>query len=114
MMHISEHISGEVAIVTLSGELLDLEDKSVLDQELLSLTSDNITKIILDLARLNRINSQGLSTLLSAVKYVREKGGDIRIASLDGHIDSIFAMTRLVRIFDTYETVDRALASYTH
>ena len=111
-MHLAEHISGEVAVVTLNGELLDEEDENVLDQEIRSLTSDNISKIILDLGKLNRINSQGLAALLSAVKYVRNKGGDIRIASLDEHINSIFAMTRLVRIFDTYETVDRAVASY--
>lgn len=113
-MHLAEHISGEVAVVTLSGELLDEEDETILDQEIRSLTSDNINKIILDFARINRINSQGLAALLSAVKFVRGRGGDIRLASLDEHINSIFAMTRLVRIFDTYETVDRAVASYAH
>ncbi|HKZ17126.1 MAG TPA: STAS domain-containing protein [Geobacteraceae bacterium] len=113
-MHLAEHIKGEIAVVSLSGELLDDEDESILEQKIISLTSDNIKKIILDFAKLNRINSQGLAALLSAVKNVRSTGGDIRISGLDEHLNSIFAITRLVRIFDTYETVGRAMASYTH
>ncbi len=113
-MHVAEHIKGEVAVVSLSGELLDDEDQSILEQKIISLTSDNINKIILDFAKLNRINSQGLAALLSAVKDVRNTGGDIRIAGLDQHLINIFAITRLVRIFDTYESVGRAMASYAH
>jgi anti-anti-sigma factor len=113
-MHLAEHISGEVAVLSLSGELLDDEDESVLDQKITSLTADNINKIILDFGRLNRINSQGLAALLSAVKNVRCSGGDIRIAGLDEHLNNIFAITRLVRIFETFETVGRAMASYSH
>jgi len=113
-MHLAEHIKGEVAVVSLSGELLDDEDQSILEQKIISLTSDNINKIILDFAKLNRINSQGLAALLAAVKDVRDAGGDIRIAGLDQHLNNIFAITRLVRIFDTYESVGRAMASYAH
>ena len=111
-MHIRERLNGEVAVVSLSGELLDVRDENVLEQEIISLTADNINKIILDFARLNRINSQGLAALLSAVKRVRRTGGDIRISGLDEHLNNIFAVTRLVRIFDSYETVGRAIASF--
>jgi anti-sigma B factor antagonist len=111
-MHLEEVIKGEVAVVSLSGDLLYEEDGSAIEQKIISLTSDNIRKIVFDCANLNTINSEGLATLLSAAKSVREKGGDIRIAGLGTHLQNIFAMTKLVRIFDTYETVGRALASY--
>jgi len=113
-MHLEERIKGEVAVLSLSGELLDDEDQTVLEQEIISLTTDNIRKIVMDFGKLNHINSQGLAALLSAMKSVRDSGGDIRIAGLDGHLLNIFAMTKLVRIFDSYETVGRALASYSH
>ena len=113
-MHLEEQIKGEIAIISLRGDLLYQEDGSQLEQKVISLTSDNITKIVFDCANLNNINSEGLSSLLALAKSVRTKGGDIRIAGLDEHIHNIFAMTKLVRIFDTYETVGRALASYSH
>jgi anti-anti-sigma factor len=113
-MHLEEQIRGEIAVIALKGDLLYEEDGSTLEQKIISLTSDNINKIIFDCANLNNINSEGLSSLLSLAKTVRTKGGDIRIAGLDEHVQNIFAMTKLVRIFDTYETVGRALASYAH
>lgn len=113
-MHLEEHIRGEIAIVAVKGDLLYEEDGRLLEQKVTSLATDNINKIVFDFANLNTINSEGLSSLLALVKSVRTKGGDIRIAALDDHLENIFAMTRLVRIFDTYETVGRALASYAH
>jgi anti-sigma B factor antagonist len=111
-MHLEEQIRGGIAVISLRGDLLYEEDGNVLEQKIISLTSDNISKIVFDCSNLNTINSEGLSSLLSLVKTVRTKGGDIRIAGLDEHLQNIFAVTRLVRIFDTYETVGRALASY--
>jgi anti-sigma B factor antagonist len=111
-MHLEEKIKGEVAVVTLRGELLDEEDQSMLRQKITSLTADNIRKIVFDLSKLNRINSQGLAALISVVKSVRTKGGDIRIAGLGHNLNNIFTITKLVRVFDTYETPGRALASY--
>jgi anti-anti-sigma factor len=113
-MHIEEKIRGNVAVVALSGELLDYRDEAVLDREIVSLTSDNITHIVLDFKHLNDINSQGLTALVSAMKTVRRHGGEIKIAGLDAHLVNVFAVTRLVQLFETYESVPRALASYSN
>ena len=111
-MHLQEQIKGEVAVVLLKGELLDEDDERVLHQEIESLKSDDITKVVLDLGRVNRINSQGLSALIAAVKIMRQSGGDVRPAQIDKQIRDVFIRTRLVQVFPTYETVERALASY--
>jgi anti-anti-sigma regulatory factor len=39
-------------------------------------------------------------------------GGEVRFAQIDKQIRDIFVRTRLVQVFDTYETVERAVASY--
>ncbi len=111
-MHIQEEIRGDVAVVTLKGDLLDEEDSFPLQQEVASLKVDGVRKVVFDLKHLNRINSKGLGALITAFKIMREAGGDIRFADIDTHINSIFVKTRLVQVFNTYETVGRALASY--
>jgi anti-sigma B factor antagonist len=113
-MHIDERILNDTAILSLRGELLNEEDNGALRQKVTSLIVDGITKIVIDLGRVNRINSQGLSALIAAVNTVRESGGDIRFAQIDRHIHSIFVETKLVQVFRTYETVGRAMASYMH
>ena len=111
-MHVDEQIKGEVAIVSLKGELLDNADELLLQQKINSLTLDGITKLVFDLGKVHRINSTGLSALISAVKTIRTHGGDIRLAQIDRHLNDILVKTRLVRVFNTYETVGRATASY--
>ncbi len=113
-MHIDEKIHGEVAVVTLAGELLFDEDDTTLQRKIESLTSDGISKVIIDLGKVNRINSRGLSALVSAVKKVQRKGGVARLAQIDKHLKDIFIQTKLVQFFDTYETVGRAMAGYVH
>lgn len=111
-MHLEEHIHGEVAIVSLKGELLDDGDERVLQDEMNSLSLDDVRKVVVDLGKVNRINSKGLSALISAVKTMKNVGGEVRFAQIDRQINDIFVRTRLVQVFDTYETVERALASY--
>ncbi len=111
-MHLEEQIRGEVAVVLLKGELLDDDDETVLQEEITSLRLDDIRKIVFDLGHVTRVNSKGLSALIAAVKTMRHSGGDVRFAQIDKQIRDVFVRTRLVKVFDTYETVERAMASY--
>jgi anti-sigma B factor antagonist len=111
-MHITEKIKNDVAIVSIRGNLLDENDDSMLQQKIRSLTSDDIKKVILDLSMVYRINSKGLSILISAVEKMRCVGGDLRLAQIDKHLHDILTITKLIRVFGTYETVERALISY--
>ena len=111
-MQIEEKIISGVAVVSLKGEILDDRDDLTLRQKVSSLKVDGMKKVIIDLGKVHRINSRGLSTLISAVKAMRDGGGDIRFAQIDKHLTDIFVETRLVQVFDTFETVGRAIASY--
>jgi anti-sigma B factor antagonist len=114
LMHIDERIDSDVAVVTLKGDLLGNEDETQLQQKISSLKADGIRKVIVDLGKVNRINSGGISALISTVKAMRTVGGDVRIASLGSHLSDVLVTTRLVQVLDTYETVGRALASYSN
>ncbi len=111
-MHLVERIDGEVAVVALKGELLDDNDEHVLHQEMTSLKLDDVRKVVFDMGKVHRINSKGLSALISAAKLMRGAGGEVRFAQIDREIRDVFTRTRLVQVFDTYETVERAVASY--
>jgi len=111
-MHIREEINEGVAVVKLEGDLLDEQDTLTIQEKIMSLKVDGMTKVVFDLERVNRINSKGLSVLISSFKTMRDAGGDIRFASIDNHVGNIFLKTKLVQVFQTYETVGRALASY--
>ncbi len=111
-MHLQEEIRGQVAIVTMKGDLVDETDTLLLQQKVASLKVDGIRKIVFDVGNVTRINSKGLSGLITAYKTIRDAGGDFRFAQIDKRLNDIFVKTRLTQVFSTYETVGRALASY--
>ncbi len=111
-MRVDEKIVGEVAVLTLRGEILDAEDDMTFQQKITSLVVDGVKKVIVDMGKVNRVNSRGLSCLITAVKRMRKSNGEIRIAGLDRQINDIFVETKLIQSFPTYETVGRAMASY--
>ncbi len=111
-MQIKEKIEGDIAILNFKGDLLGEPDTTNIREKIHSLVSDNIKKIVIDLGGVNYMNSSGLGTLISVLTTVRNGGGSLVLSNVGGKVQNLFLITQLVKVFDTYETVDRAMASF--
>ena len=111
-MQIKETMEGNIAVVALKGDLLGEPETTKLREKVHSLVSDNVKQLIIDMGAVNFVNSSGLGTLISTLTTMRNAGGDVRLARVGEKVQNLFIITQLVKVFDTYETVDRALASY--
>ncbi len=111
-MQIKEKMEDDVAVITLKGDLLGEPDTTNIRDKVHSLVNDDVKHVVIDLGGVNYMNSSGLGTLISALTSVRNSGGDLRLARVGGKVQNLFVMTQLVKVFDTYETVDRALVSF--
>lgn len=67
-------------------------------------------KIILNLADVNYIDSSGVGEMVSAYTTVVNQGGQLKLMSLTKKIEEILAITKLLTVFQVYdsemETVD--------
>ena len=111
-MNIKEKITDNVAVLNLKGDLVSEEDTIKLKEKIHSLASDKMKNVVVDMSGLDYVNSSGLGTLISALTTMRNAGGDLRLARLGERVENLFVITKLVKVFDTYETVERAVASY--
>jgi anti-sigma B factor antagonist len=111
-MQIKEKIENGVAVISLKGELLGEPDTSTIREKIHSLVSDQVKQVVMDLGGVSYMNSSGLGTLIASLTTVRNSGGDLRLARVEGKVQNLFVMTQLVKVFDTYETVERALSSF--
>ena len=111
-MQIKEKIHDEVAVLTLKGDLLGEPDTTKVRDKVHSLVGDGMKHVVMDLGGLNYINSAGLGTLISTLTTMRNAGGDLRLACVGDKVQNLFVITQLVKVFETFETVDRALVSY--
>lgn len=111
-MNIKEKMEGDVAVVALKGNLMGEPDTTEVRDKIYSLLQDDVKKVVLDLGKVKWINSSGLGSLIAAMTSVKNKGGDMRLANITEKVESVFMITQLIKVFKTYETVDRAVASF--
>ncbi len=111
-MSIKEKIIGDIVVLSLKGNLMGEPDTTDLRDKIYSLLQDNFVNIVLDLAKVKWVNSSGLGTLISSMTSIKNKGGELRLANITDKVESLFVITQLIKVFKTYETVDRAVASF--
>jgi anti-anti-sigma factor len=102
---------GEAAVVKLAGSI-HMGVCERLQAELLELIDRPTRKVVLDLSQLKFICSLGLGALVAAHLRSRHHKGAVRLVSPDPSIRALLEITKLVKIFPPYDSVDLALTEH--
>jgi anti-sigma B factor antagonist len=100
-----------IAIVAVDGQLI-VGNRQELKQMVLELVDAGTRKIVVDFARTGYIDSSGLGVLVSLAKKLREGGGELRLASLNEDLRTLFELTKLESQFFIAETRAHALENF--
>jgi len=107
-MKINEVFDGELAILTLSGNMLE-PDTCELADKVKGLAENNTRKVIIDLNDVKRMNSAyGLGVLVTCFFIMNRAGGELRLARLNEKEQHILKVMKLDHIFHIYDTVEEA------
>ena len=101
-MKILEEKINDIDVLKLEGRI-DAANAKDIKEKVGSLSKENRVKLVIDLGAVDFIDSSGLGSLVASFRSVNKLGGDIKIASLQDPIRSIFELTRLHRVFDIYD-----------
>ncbi|NNE47403.1 MAG: STAS domain-containing protein [Rhodothermales bacterium] len=100
-------------VMEMKGKFLGSVDGDAFRDAIQTLKEQGKTKLVVDLSGTDMIDSTGIGALIGALTSMRNAGGDVRIACLKKRIKNLFLMTRLLGpVFDDYDTVEEAVASY--
>ncbi len=69
-------------------------------------------KVIVDLSICEFIDSTFLGALVISLKKITSLGGDLRLVGFQPAVHSMFELTRMDRVFDSYKSKDEAIRSY--
>jgi anti-sigma B factor antagonist len=72
---------------------------------------DGISKVVIDLGGVKWINSSGLGVLMAAMTTLKNSEGKMKLANVTEKVESLLMITQLIRIFETFDSVDRAVSS---
>lgn len=100
-----------VVVVSLSGAIYFGEESASLRLLVKDLLSKS-NQIVLDLKEVTHIDSGGLGTLVGLYASVRKIGGSLKLANLGNHAHELLQITKLVTVFDVFDSTEEAIASF--
>ena len=110
-MEIIEKKIGSISIIALGGRL-DAYASSDVEQKLNALVDADEVRLVVNLERLDYISSSGLRVLLTSLKKVRKREGDIKLACMKPIIKEVFDVAGFSQLFSIYDLEDVAVQAF--
>ena len=112
-MVLSHNTHGNVLVVSVDGEHLDAKDAPLFKERVLDLVgSENGNNVVLDLSKLQFIDSSGLGSLLSILRFLNTNEGNLKIANVSQPVRATFEIVRMHKLFEIFNSTDEALRSF--
>jgi anti-sigma B factor antagonist len=111
-MDIAERTSGKVTVLDLSGKITLGEGDVLLKDKLHSLLNQGHKQILLNLAQVSYVDSAGLGGIVAAYTTVTRDGGSLKLMNVTKRLQDLLSITKLLTVFETFDSEDEALRSY--
>ncbi len=102
---------GSVYVVHCSGRIVSGIESKVLD-DAMQRGFREFTRMVLNLAEVDRVDSAGMGLLVRLLWHARNKRGDLRLAAPSAFVVSLLEMTKLVSVFKIYPDEEAAIVSF--
>ena len=111
-LQIVEKESGGVTILDLSGRITLGEESNQLRTHIKEMLAEGAKRLVLDLGDVSYIDSAGLGTLVAGYTSSQSQGAVMKLANLTKRFREQLNITKLVTVFDVYDSVEAAVKSF--
>ncbi len=110
-MKVETNEVGGVRVCLVSSNLLDASVARQFKDEIQAFITPGV-RMVLDLSRVDFIDSSGLGALVSCLRQAHSVGGEIKLSALRKPVRALFELVRMHRVFEVFNDSTEALASY--
>lgn len=111
-MRLTDREESGVVILQPKGKIMGGPDASLLHDKLYEYIQQNKKHVVIDLADVDWMNSTGLGILISGYTTLRNNKGQLKLANVTDKIQSLLTITKLVTVFEAYDSVEQAIGSF--
>ena len=111
-MKLTSREENGVVVLEPKGKIMGGPDATILHDQLHDLISQEKKKVIIDLSKVEWMNSTGLGILISGLTTLRNNGGDLKLARVTDKIESLLTITKLITVFESFDDVEGAVESF--
>ncbi|TXI40364.1 MAG: anti-sigma factor antagonist [Mycobacterium sp.] len=106
MTDITVETTSSGAVVVLPRGRLDMTSGSLLREHLRTQVQNGNTRLVVDLAGVDLIDSAGLSALIAGLKAARQAGGSLHVTNPSTQVLAVMQLTNLQWLLDPVESAD--------
>lgn len=100
-----------VAVAAVPVDELDASNAGEFKRDIAPVLQAN-ARLVLDLSRLRFVDSSGLGAMLSCLRQLSAKSGDLKLCGMSKQVRALFELVRMHRIFDIYGTREEAVDAF--
>ncbi|MFA4848411.1 MAG: anti-sigma factor antagonist [Methanoregula sp.] len=113
VLQITREKRDAIDVIYMSGRL-DTNTAIEAEGELKKIIASGSLQIVLNFKNLNYISSSGLRIMILALREMKKRQGDLKLACLRPSVKEILHIAGFDRLFSLYETEEEAVKSFTY
>ena len=110
-MELSTEKIGDITVIWVLTEVLDAGNTDEFKTGFASIVEES-KKIVLELSRVNFIDSSGCGSLLSCHRQTKNLGGDLKICGVQETVRTLFELVRIDRVIDVFASKEEAVKAF--
>lgn len=107
-----DDLENKVCLITVNINRATLEEAEKFKSLLFEKIQIGIKKVIIDLSECEFIDSTFLGSLVVSLKKTTGSGGDLRLIGFKPSVETMFELTRMYRVFESFKTKEEAISSF--
>ena len=110
-MHLDIELIDDIPVITINTANLDVANIEEFREEITRILEPH-TNAVIDLSGLDFMDSSGLGALLSCMRRLHARGGDLKLANMNSEVKTLFALVHMECIMDIFESADHAVSRF--
>jgi len=111
-LQIIEKETSGVTVLALSGRITLGDESNQLRTKIKDILGQGVKRLVLDLGNVSYIDSAGLGTLVAGYTSAQSQGASMKLANLTKRFREQLHITKLVTVFEVYDSVEGAVKSF--
>jgi len=100
-----------VVIISLIGKIMGGPEAGQINEQINSNIDQGKKRIIIDLEKVEWMNSSGLGILIGAIQTLKNNDGSLCLINVSDRIKELLRITKLINVFDIKPDLESAMAS---
>lgn len=110
-MELNLQVFGDIAVLRLREDHLDASNSKDFRRDVVTCIESHL-RVIFDMTEVQFVDSSGCGVLLSCLRDLNGRGGDLKLCGISKPVRALFELVRMHKIFEIYNNVDEALHSF--